>query len=156
MTDAEWSSETRAALQRDGYRSGGARHAVIDLLGRQDCCLSAQEIFDRLRAEGRTVGIASVYRVLDLLSEKGLIQRVDIGDSTTRFEPAHTGGEHHHHLVCRDCGKVEAFADEGLEQALRSVEQRSGYAGAGHDVLLRGECGDCRSAGEDDRVRATA
>src|SRR5213078_903648 len=101
MTDAEWSSETRAALQRDGYRSGGARHAVIDLLGRQDCCLSAQEIFDRLRAEGRTVGIASVYRVLDLLSEKGLIQRVDIGDSTTRFEPAHTGGEHHHHLVCR-------------------------------------------------------
>jgi Fur family ferric uptake transcriptional regulator len=119
---------------------------VIELLGRQECCLSAQEIFDRLRSDNATVGIASVYRVLDLLVEKQLAQRVDIGDGVMRFEPAHTGGEHHHHLVCNDCGKVEAFADERLERALRAVEEQTGYAGAGHDVLLRGACGDCRGA----------
>jgi Fur family transcriptional regulator, ferric uptake regulator len=146
MTGTDWTTETLAALERDGYRSGGARRAVIVLLGQQDCCLSAQAIFDRLRAEGRTVGIASVYRILELLVARGLVQRVEIGDNVTRFEAAHAGGDHHHHLVCSDCGKVEAFADERLERALRAIEEKTGYAGAGHDVLLRGECDECRTS----------
>jgi len=140
----DWTSQTLAELQRAGFRSGGARRAVIQLLGEQHCCLTAQEIFDRLRAEGRGVGIASAYRILDLLVEQGFVQRVDIGDTLTRFEPAHADGDHHHHLVCNSCGKVEAFADERLEQALRQVERKTGYTTAGHDVLLRGACKDCR------------
>jgi Fur family ferric uptake transcriptional regulator len=145
-TTVDWAAETIAALKREGLRSGGARHAVISLLGEQHCCLSAQEIFDRLRAGGSTVGLASVYRSLDLLAERRLVQRIDVGDGVMRFEPAHADGEHHHHLVCNDCGKVVAFADERLERALRAVEAETGYASAGHDVLLRGECGDCRGA----------
>ena len=141
-----WTEETLADLGEAGYRSGGARRAVIELLGRQDCCLTAQEIFDGLRAEGRTVGLASVYRVLELLSEKGFVQRIDVGAGTTRFEPLHRSGEHHHHLVCDDCGKVEAFADEELERAMRRVEGRTGYSVAGHDIVLRGACRDCRAA----------
>src|SRR5437763_16651891 len=82
-----WSNEAVAALEADG-RSGGARRAVIDLIGRQDCCLTAQQIFDRLRSEGRRVGIATVYRVLDQLSERGLLQRVDVGAGTARYEAA--------------------------------------------------------------------
>jgi Fur family ferric uptake transcriptional regulator len=144
-TAPEWTTETLASLKQDGYRSGGARHAVITLLGRQGCCLSAQEIFDRLRAEGRVVGLASIYRILELLAQKRLVQRVEVGDGVTRFERTHPEGEHHHHLICNDCGKVEAFADERLERALRAVEQKTGYR-ADHDVLLRGECGECRSA----------
>jgi len=140
---SDWTTQTLEELQRAGYRSGGARRAVIQLLGRQECCLTAQEIFDGLRAEGRGVGIASVYRILDLLAEQGLVQRVEIGDAITRFEPAHAGGDHHHHLVCNSCGKVEAFEDEGLEHALRQVERKTGYTTAGHDVLLRGACQDC-------------
>ncbi len=138
-----WTSDTIEALGRAGYRSGGARRAVIELLGRQDCCLTAQEIFDGLRAEGRPVGIASVYRVLDLLGERGFVQRIDVGAGMARFEPVHSSGEHHHHLVCEDCGKVEAFADDGLERALQKVEGRTGYSVAGHDVVLRGACADC-------------
>jgi Fur family ferric uptake transcriptional regulator len=138
-----WTSDTIEALGRAGYRSGGARRAVIELLGRQDCCLTAQEIFDSLRAEGRAVGIASVYRVLDLLGERGFVQRIDVGAGMARFEPMHSSGEHHHHLVCEDCGKVEAFADDGLERALQKVEGRTGYSVAGHDVVLRGACTDC-------------
>jgi Fur family ferric uptake transcriptional regulator len=141
---ADWTIQTLEELQRAGYRSGGARRAVIQLLGRQECCLTAQEIFDGLRAEGRGVGIASVYRILDLLADQGFVQRVEIGDAITRFEPAHPGGDHHHHLVCNSCGKVEAFEDEGLEHALRQVERKTGYTTAGHDVLLRGACQDCR------------
>jgi len=140
---AAWTSDTIEALGRAGYRSGGARRAVIELLGRQDCCLTAQEIFDGLRAEGRAVGIASVYRVLDLLGERGFVQRIDVGAGMARFEPVHSSGEHHHHLVCEDCGKVEAFSDDGLERALHKVEGRTGYSVAGHDVVLRGACADC-------------
>ena len=144
MTSGRWTQDTLAALESAGYRSGGARREVIELLGRQDCCVSALEIFDRLRADGRAVGIATVYRVLDLLCEKGLVQRIDLGEGIARYEAAHASGEHHHHLVCGECGKVEAFADEELERTLRRVQKRTGYSVDAHDVVLRGACSDCR------------
>jgi Fur family transcriptional regulator, ferric uptake regulator len=140
---ADWAETTIASLLAKGHRDSGARRAVIELLGRQDCCLTAQEIFDRLRSDGRRVGIASVYRALEQLSRDGYVQRIDIGAGTTRFEPIHADGQHHHHLVCDDCGKVEAFADDELERALRKVERRTGYSVVGHDVVLRGACDDC-------------
>ena len=149
MTVAEgndWTQQTLEALNGGGYRNGLARRAVVELLGRQDCCLTAQEIFDALRADGRQVGIASIYRVLDLLTDKGLLQRIDLGAGVARYEPAHSGGEHHHHLVCNNCGRVEAFSDDELERALRNVEQRTGYSVAGHDVVLRGACRTCGSS----------
>jgi Fur family ferric uptake transcriptional regulator len=142
-TPAGWAAATLASLQAKGHRSGGARSAVVELLGRQDCCVTAQEIFDDLRDEGRRVGIASIYRTLEQLCREGYVQRIDIGAGTTRFEPVDASGEHHHHLVCDDCGKVEAFADAQLERALRKVEGRTGYSVAGHDVVLRGACRDC-------------
>jgi len=110
----------------------------------QSCCLAAQEIHDRLRAAGRPVGLASVYRVLDTLTEKGLLQRLELGDGVSRFEAVRADHEHHHHLVCDGCGKVETFSDERLETAIRQVEHRSGFAVAAHDVVLRGACSACR------------
>ena len=139
-----WTEGALERLREASGRSGGARREVVEFLGRQDCCLTAQEIFDQLRAGGRRVGIASVYRVLEQLSKDGYVQRIDIGAGTTRFEPIYAGGEHHHHhLVCDDCGKVEAFADDQLERALLQVEGRTGYSVAGHDVVLRGACREC-------------
>src|SRR5260370_607443 len=69
-------AETRIAWVKErGSRRGDARRAVVELLGRQQCCLTAQEIFDQLRSEGRRVGIASVYRTLEQLSRDGYVQR---------------------------------------------------------------------------------
>jgi len=138
-----WAEETLASLQQRGHRNGGARRAVIELLGSQNCCLTAQEICDQLRAGNQRVGIASIYRTLDQLVRDGFLQKIDLGAGTARFEPLHADGEHHHHLLCEDCGKVEAFADDELERALREVERETGYSVAGHDVVLRGRCGDC-------------
>ena len=140
-----WTEGALTRLREASGRSGGARREVVEFLGRQDCCSTAQEIHDALRAEGSRVGIASVYRALDGLAALGLVQRVDFGDGTSRFEPADPGGDHHHHLVCGECGKVEPFADPRLEQAIEAVEERSGYSVATHDVVLRGACADCRS-----------
>jgi Fur family ferric uptake transcriptional regulator len=144
--ETDWVARTLQALRASGHRNGSAQRAVIELLGTQDCCLTAQEAFDRLRETGRPTGLASVYRVLELLVERGLVQRIDVGGGVARFEASYASGDHHHHLVCNDCGKVEAFTDDGLEVVLRQVEGRVGYAIAAHEVVLHGECGDCRAA----------
>jgi Fur family transcriptional regulator, ferric uptake regulator len=138
-----WTTDALESLEHAGYRRGGARAAVVELLGRQNCCLSAQEIFDRLRKARRPVGIASVYRALEALAELRLVKRVDAGDGIARFEPAPADGDHHHHLVCRDCGKVEAFSDTRLERAIDRVAGGLGYSVDEHEVVLVGACADC-------------
>jgi len=147
-----WADHALACLRDAGYRSGGARRTVVEWLETQDCCLSAQETHDRIRAAGAKIGIASVYRVLDLLAAHGLLTRIDLGDGVARYEPARPGGHHHHHLVCGDCGKVEAFEDDSLERELSRVAGRLGYPMDAHDVVLRGACDDCRG----DAATATA
>jgi Fur family ferric uptake transcriptional regulator len=139
-----WSERALAELRAAGYRRGLARGRVIDFLDRQKCCVGAQEIHRELRSRGEPVGLASVYRVLEVLADRRLVQRLDLGDGVTRFEPIRGSVEHHHHIVCDDCGKIEAFADQRLERVLRDVEQNSGYAVAGHDIVLRGACSSCR------------
>jgi Fur family ferric uptake transcriptional regulator len=141
-----WAEHATASVRRAGHRAGGARQAVIDSLADQSCCRSAQEIFDQLRADDRRVGIASVYRVLDLLVSLGLVQRLDLGGGISRFEPALPGGEHHHHLVCVGCGEVLPFEDPALEAAIEAAAHRSDFTVEGHDVVLRGRCARCRDA----------
>jgi Fur family transcriptional regulator, ferric uptake regulator len=138
-----WTTHALEVLDAAGYRSGGARRSIVELLGRQNCCLGAQEIFDRLRAARRPVGIATVYRTLDTLADLRLVKRIDAGDGIARYEPARPDGDHHHHLVCRDCGKVEAFADPRLERAIDRVAGGLGYAVEEHEVVLTGACADC-------------
>ncbi len=142
----DWASHTRAQLERAGHRSGGARDAVIDLLAAQDCCVSAREIVDRLRERGSSVGIASVYRALEVLDDLRLVRRLDAGEGVLRYEPADPTGEHHHHVVCDICGRVTAFADESLERAIDRLANRLDYAIDGHEVVLRGECPRCRKS----------
>jgi Fur family ferric uptake transcriptional regulator len=138
-----WTTHALGALDEAGYRQGGARRAVVDLLGRQNCCMSAQEIHDRLRRARRPVGIASVYRALETLADLRLVKRIDAGDGIARYEPSLPDGDHHHHLVCRDCGKVEAFSDDRLERAIDKVAGGLGYSVDEHEVVLTGACADC-------------
>ena len=139
----DWESSARERLSEAGHRTGGAREAVVEVLGRQSCCLSAQEISDRLREAGNDVGIASIYRALELLHELGLVQRVEFGEGGARFEPLVPGGEHHHHAVCEKCGRVTAFEDERLERQLERLAGRLRHSMRGHDIVIRGDCGRC-------------
>jgi Fur family transcriptional regulator, ferric uptake regulator len=138
-----WSEQAQRALSDAGHRAGGARRAVVELLAGQSCCLSAQEISDELREEGTDVGLASVYRALDLLHEMGLVQRVEIGDGGSRYEPIMPGGEHHHHAVCDTCGRVTAFEDERLERTLERLAGRLHHSMSGHDIVIHGDCPLC-------------
>ena len=146
--DAEaWVAAAESGLREAGHRASAPRAAVLAAIARQDCVLSAREIADELRSGGREVGVATVYRTLELLEGMRLLQRLEVGDGQARFEPALPGGEHHHHhLVCDRCGKVTPFEDPKLERAIDDLGDRLDYAVAGHDVVLRGDCPDCAAA----------
>ena len=144
---AEWSEQALEKLSGAGYRRGGAREAVIELLDDQPCALSALDIEDRLRTgEGRRVGRASIYRVVDELVSLDLLTRVDVGDGVARYEPqrGHAAHEHHHHLVCDGCGRLEPFQDDALEHALHALAARVSFDVSDHDVTLHGCCHSCR------------
>lgn len=138
-----WPTLALAAFEGEGRRAGGARRAVIAQLAGEDCCASAQEIADRIRAGGSRVGVASVYRTLDRLLEEGLVQRVETGDGGARYEAVVPGGDHHHHAVCDRCGRLTPFEDPALERAIDRLSARLGHVARSHDVLIRGECDRC-------------
>jgi Fur family transcriptional regulator, ferric uptake regulator len=143
---ADWADHTLRALERAGHRASAPRTAVVTALADLGCSSTARDIAHRVENGGRSVGLASVYRTLELLEEMRLVQRLDIGEGSARFEPAHPSGEHHHHIVCERCGNVAAFEDPALERAIERLASRVDYTVDGHDVTLRGECPDCRPA----------
>ena len=136
-------AEQRDALRQAGVKPGAARAAVIDAVAEQDCCLSAPAIHEEVRRRRPGVGLASVYRALQTLTELGLVRRLDLRSGGARYEPAQPSGDHHHHLVCGDCGKVVAFSDDQLELAIHGVSQASAFRIDEHDVVLRGRCTSC-------------
>ena len=139
----EWSEHAQVSLEAAGYRASAPRTAVVDALADVGCGVTAREIAGLLDSRGVRVGVASIYRALDVLENEGLVQRFDVGDSAARYEPALPTGEHHHHLVCERCGEVTAFEDEGLERAIARLARRVDFAIDGHDVRLTGMCPDC-------------
>jgi len=143
-TDAPtaWRRRADDRLADAGYRRGGARTALLDLLEQQGCARTVLEIEDELRARDRTVGRASIYRVLDELEQLRLVQRIEVGQGIARYErlaPEH----HHHHLVCAECGAVVPFTDDGLERAIERLSSAAGFEVTGHDVVLHGRCPAC-------------
>jgi Fur family transcriptional regulator, ferric uptake regulator len=139
----DWVEHALATLHGAGFRQGGARRAVVELLAEQDCALSALEIEHELHARDHTIGRASVYRALEQLEGLRLVQRLEMGTGTATYERVRPGGEHHHHLVCERCGAVVPFEDPQLERAIARVSRDASFAVSDHDVTLHGLCRAC-------------
>jgi Fur family transcriptional regulator, ferric uptake regulator len=139
-----WRDHALNQLDSAGYRRGEARSAVVEVLSRQHCAVTAQEIGDDLRRRRRAVGLASVYRALELLSDLKLVQRLEMGQGVARYEPLDPSGDHHHHLVCDRCGNVVPFDDPELESTIEALSRRLEFDVDEHDVVLRGACAACR------------
>jgi len=141
-----WAERAAQALADAGYRRGGARRAILELLDEQPCALSAVEIQDALSRRDRDVSRSSVYRVMEELEEIGLLQRVEIGQGMVRYEPVRSGPGHHHHLVCDRCGRLQPFTDDGLERAIRRLSERVPLRVSEHEIVIRGACETCAGA----------
>lgn len=138
-----WAAQAAQALADAGYRRGGARRAILELLDEQPCALTAVEIQQALAARDRGVSRATVYRVMEELEEIALLQRVEVGQGVARYEPARHGSGHHHHLVCDHCGRLQPFTDDGLERAIRRLGERLPLRVSEHEIVIHGACETC-------------
>jgi Fur family ferric uptake transcriptional regulator len=140
-----WGERAEATLAAAGHKRGGARRAVVELLDSQQCALTAVEIEDALRGgeARRRVSRASVYRILEELERLRLVQRVETGQAMVRYERVCEHEEHHHHLVCDECGVVMPFSDKALESAIETLSERVPLKVSEHEIVLHGSCQDC-------------
>jgi Fur family transcriptional regulator, ferric uptake regulator len=144
VSGGHWRDHAEASLRAAGHRSGSGRRAVIEVLARHGCLMTANDILAEVQDGERPIGFATVYRALETLSELGLVRRVDPGTGSAAYEPVDPSGEHHHHVVCDGCGDVAPFADAALERTIEQLSRRLGREIESHEVVLRGHCANCR------------
>jgi Fur family ferric uptake transcriptional regulator len=127
-----------------GRRATRQRAAVVELLENIDDFRSAQELHDELRRRGDTIGLTTVYRTLQSLSDAGLVDtmRTESGEVIYRRCSDH----HHHHLVCRECGYTVEVEEPAVERWAESVAASNGFVNLRHTVEIVGTCADCNTA----------
>lgn len=136
------SSEVRApAFSEKGRRGTRQRRVLRECLEQADGFLSAQDIHDRLRESGAKVALSTVYRTLQAMSEAGELDvlRTDDGEATYRM----CGPQHHHHLVCRECGRTVEVSGRLVEEWAEQAAEENGFVQVTHQVELSGLCADC-------------
>ena len=137
MTDRSHASDRQPKSTRQ-------RAAVAEALGRAGGFKSAQELYESILARGTPIGLTTVYRTLQTLTESGEVDSVRREDGESMYRRCGTE-EHHHHLVCRDCGwSVEIENDEVERWATRAAEKH-GFSDVSHDVEVFGLCTTCKS-----------
>lgn len=135
----------RERLSEEGHRYTGPRDAVIRALVAAAGPVNADALADEVRRQ--RVDRSSVYRTLGLLVELGLARRVEFAEGAARYELAEPLIDHHHHLVCTRCGRIDELPGCDLASIHRLVARRSGYAIAAHRLDFFGTCPACRRKG---------
>ncbi|MFI6028938.1 Fur family transcriptional regulator [Amycolatopsis magusensis] len=138
------STPTRGRAPLPGRRSTKQRAAVVELLDAVDDFRSAQELHDELRKRGEGIGLTTVYRTLQSLSEAGEIDvlRTESGEAIYRRCSSH----HHHHLVCRRCGYTVEVEGPAVERWAEKIANGNGFSDISHTVEIVGLCADCAKA----------
>jgi Fur family transcriptional regulator, ferric uptake regulator len=123
-------------------RSTRQRAAVSALLAETDEFRSAQDLHDLLRRRGDSVGLTTVYRTLQALTEAGEVDVLRTDDGEAVYRRCSTG--HHHHLVCRGCGRTVEVAGPTVERWADQVAAQHGFTEVSHTLEVFGTCADCR------------
>jgi Fur family ferric uptake transcriptional regulator len=127
-----------------GTRSTRQRAAVSSVLDDQDEFRTAQEIHAALRQAGEAVGLTTVYRTLQALADSEEVDVLRNADGETAYRRCSKG--HHHHLVCRDCGRTVEVEGPAVERWADKVAAEHGYTDVSHTLEIFGTCADCRRA----------
>ncbi|WP_062466682.1 Fur family transcriptional regulator [Demequina maris] len=122
------------------------RREILDALDTRDF-RSAQSWHEHLRADGSTVGLATVYRALQALADTGDVDAVVSESGETLYRRCEAGEEHHHHLRCRSCGKAVEIDVPEFEDFAHRIGDAHGYGDIRHTIELTGVCPECAAAG---------
>ena len=142
--------DLRARLSERQHKMTPQRQIVLQIfLDHPGEHLSAEDVHDILRTEKAEIGLATVYRTLELLSDLGILQKMEFGDGCSRYEATDTDPtrRHHHHLICTKCGKVEEFDEDLLETLEADIERKTGFRTLDHQVKFFGICKECQEKG---------
>jgi Fur family transcriptional regulator, ferric uptake regulator len=107
--------------------------------------LSAEDVYNLVKAKNPDIGLATVYRTLDLLAEIEILQKMDFGDGRSRYEMSGSEEHHHHHLICLNCHKVAEFDDDLLETLEAVIARKSNFKIIDHDLKFYGWCKECQA-----------
>lgn len=122
-------------------RNTRQRAALLDALSRQDDFRSAQQIHEQMRSEGETVGLATVYRNLQTLASSGRLDVLVSAEGESLYRQCEQEG-HHHHLVCRVCGRTVEFLAPKLEAAMTAIAREHGFTDLDHTLEVFGLCSE--------------
>ena len=126
-------------LKSSGLKATLPRIKILEVFQRTEGRhLTAEDVFKMLLAEGADIGLATVYRVLMQFEQAGLLLRSNFESGKAVFEL--NEGEHHDHLVCLDCGRVEEFFDPEIEQRQRTIAVQRGFELQEHSLALYARC----------------
>ncbi len=131
-------------LEGHGYRRTGPRRRLLAAIARRTAPFTAAELGAAVQDEDPGIGRATVFRTLDLLAELGLIQRLADETGAGGMSYLACGPEHHHHLICTGCGRVDDFTDSALESRIAESAGQHAFVLQDHRVDLYGVCADCR------------
>ncbi len=106
--------------------------------------LSAEDVHQIVKPQAAELGVATVYRTLELLSEIKVLKKMEFGDGRNRYEiQKDDEPHHHHHLICLSCGKVKEFEDDLLESLETAIARKSNFTIVDHQLKFYGYCQEC-------------
>jgi Fur family ferric uptake transcriptional regulator len=132
-------------LSRRGLRDTTQRNIILEEFLSREQHISAEDLYNIVKKRDRSIGQATVYRMLKLLCEAGLARGVDFGDGTRHYEHSF-GHEHHDHLICTGCGKTLEVLDQALESIQKELAEKNGFCLTGHELYLYGTCPACQNS----------
>jgi len=127
----------------DGARATRQGEAVARAMEDATGFLTAQEVYDRLRAGGTRIGLATVYRHLQRLADRGVLDALTDADGRVAYRRCSTH-VHHHHLVCRHCGTTVEVHAPSVESWSARIAHESGFSDVTHTLEIFGTCRNCR------------
>ncbi|MDP6991310.1 MAG: Fur family transcriptional regulator [Candidatus Marinimicrobia bacterium] len=136
-------NQLKKALKKEGLRYTQQRQSIWNEMCATDEHRDAEEIYLSLRNEGMSVSRATVYRTIDVLVKNNLVRKLELGDGRARYEHK-MDLEHHDHLICVQCGKIEEFMDETIEEIQEKIVNDLGFKLIRHIHQLFVICNNCR------------
>jgi Fur family transcriptional regulator, ferric uptake regulator len=135
-------------IQQDSLRNGTSIRAtrqgevVVDALAQTDAFISAQDLHARMKQGGTPVGLATIYRHLQVLADRGRVDVLRTADGQSMYRACATD-RHHHHLVCRQCGRTVELVAASVERWAEKAASAEGFVDVEHTLEIFGTCAQC-------------
>jgi len=147
MNTAEALKKTKKQLHESGFKLTPQREAtLLVLLENEKDHLSAEEIFFFVKQKNDEIGLATVYRTLEILTDLKIVDKISFDDGVARYDLRKEGAKHfHHHLLCLQCGNIEEIDEDLLSEVEKVVEKQFHFIVKDHRLTFHGICQNCQN-----------